>query len=246
MKVAAYQAPLLPIGAPRAYAIGLIRQQVDWCEAQGVTILCCPEAVLGGLADYAARPDETALTRRELAAALAPLASETVTTIVGFTEAADGVFYNSVVIFHRGAVAGIYRKRHPAIRRSIYAAGDRTGVFALDDVVFGILICNDSNYPELAHDMAARGATVLFVPTNNALPPDRAGVVAETRRVDAALALTKRVTVVRADVSGRADGLVSYGTTGMVGADGLLRQSVRPFASEIVITDLSIDAAVHS
>ena len=246
MKVAAYQAPLLPIGAPRARMIGLIREQVDRCEAQDVSILCCPEAVLGGLADYAAAPEAIALERDDLSAALVPLASETVTAIVGFTEAADGLFYNSAVVFHRGAVAGIYRKRHPAIRRSIYAAGDRTGVFTVDDVVFGILICNDSNYPELARDMAVRGATVLFVPTNNALPPDRADVVTETRRVDAALALTNRVAVVRADVSGRADGLVSYGTTGIVAADGSLRQSVRPFTSEIVVTEMSIDEAVHS
>jgi len=246
VKVAAYQAPLLPIGASRAHAIGLIRQQVDWCEVEGVSILCCPEAVLGGLADYAARPDEIALTGRELTAALAPLASETVTTIVGFTEAADGVFYNSAVVFHRGTVAGIYRKRHPAIRRSIYAAGDRTGVFTVDDLVFGILICNDSNYPELAHDIVARGATVLFVPTNNALPPDRADVVADARRVDEALARTNRVAVVRADVSGRADGLVSCGSTGVVGADGSQRHSVHPFTSAIVVTDLPIDEAVHS
>jgi len=246
VKVAAYQAPLLPIGAPRAHAVGLIRQQVDWCEAQGVSILCCPEAVLGGLADYAARPDEIALGRRELTAALAPLASKTVITIVGFTEAADGAFYNSAAVVHRGAVAGLYRKRHPAIRRSIYAAGDRPGVFTIDDVVFGILICNDSNDPELARDLAVRGATVLFVPTNNALPPDRADVVAEARGVDEALARTNRVAVVRADVSGRVDGLVSYGSTGIVGADGSLRQSVHPFTSAIVVADLSIDAAVHS
>jgi len=114
VKVAAYQAPLLPIGAPRAHAVGLIRQQVDWCEAQGVSILCCPEAVLGGLADYAARPDEIALGRRELTAALAPLASKTVITIVGFTEAADGAFYNSVAVVHRGAVAACIAN---AIRR---------------------------------------------------------------------------------------------------------------------------------
>jgi len=119
-------------------------------------------------------------------------------------------------------------------------------VFTIDDVVFGILICNDSNDPELARDMAVRGATVLFVPTNNALPPDRADVVAEARGVDETLARTNRVAVVRADVSGRVDGLVSYGSTGIVGADGSLRQSVHPFTSAIVVADLSIDAAVHS
>ena len=35
---------------------------------------------------------------------------------------------------------------------------------------FGIMICNDFNDPELAADMAARGARVIFVPSNNSLP----------------------------------------------------------------------------
>ena len=49
MRVAAYQAPLLPAGSMEALA--LIRKRVEWCEAEGVSILCCPEAILGGLAD---------------------------------------------------------------------------------------------------------------------------------------------------------------------------------------------------
>ena len=47
MKVAAYQPPLLPGGSMEA--LQLIRDRVKWCETEGVDILCCPEAVLGGL-----------------------------------------------------------------------------------------------------------------------------------------------------------------------------------------------------
>jgi hypothetical protein len=36
--------------------LGLIRARVQWCEAEGVSILCCPEAILGGLADKAEDP----------------------------------------------------------------------------------------------------------------------------------------------------------------------------------------------
>jgi hypothetical protein len=32
-------------------ALELIRDRIKWCETEGVDILCCPEAVLGGLAD---------------------------------------------------------------------------------------------------------------------------------------------------------------------------------------------------
>ena len=175
MKVAAYQAPLLSAGSMEA--IGLIRTRVEWCEAEGVSILCCPEAVLGGLADYSAHPARfmIAADDGQLDSALAPLANDTVTTIVGFTELADGDrLYNSAAVFQRGSVVGLYRKLHPAINRSVYEAGCKVPVFQVGGLTFGILICNDSNYCELARLMAAHGATALFVPTNNGLPPARA------------------------------------------------------------------------
>jgi len=112
MKVAAYQAPLLADGSTEA--LGLIRQQVVRCEAEGIEILCCPEGVLGGLADYVVRPDAIALHCGDLNDVLAPLASDTVTTIVGFTETdRGGRLYNSAAVFHRGSVVGVYRKLHP-------------------------------------------------------------------------------------------------------------------------------------
>src|SRR4030095_2663527 len=76
LKVAAYQAPLLPSGSTNV-AVSLIREQVQWCESEGVEILCCPEGVLGGLADYATQPAAFAIDVEsgELQTALAPLAS---------------------------------------------------------------------------------------------------------------------------------------------------------------------------
>ena len=37
-------------------ALALIHARVRECETEGVSILCCPEAVLGGLADYSENP----------------------------------------------------------------------------------------------------------------------------------------------------------------------------------------------
>ena len=82
MKVAAYQAPLLDTGS--LDALGLMRKQVERCETEGVSILCCPEAVLGGLADYSEHPSQFAISAEAglLESTLAPLASDTVTTII--------------------------------------------------------------------------------------------------------------------------------------------------------------------
>jgi len=125
VNVAAYQAPLLPSGSREA--VDLIRTRVAWCESHGVVILCCPEAILGGLADNAADSGRFAIDAHgdQLARVLAPLASDTVMTIVGFTEVTGtGRLYNTAAVFHKGTVIGLYRKLYPAINRSVYEAGD--------------------------------------------------------------------------------------------------------------------------
>ena len=239
MKVAAYQAPLLPGGSMEA--IGLIRERVAWCEAEGVEILCCPEAVLGGLADYAPHPAGFAINVEggRLNAVLSPLASETVTTIVGFTEiCGTGRLYNSAAVYHRGAVLGVYRKLHPAIRKSVYQAGDRMPVFTVGGLPFGILICNDSNYREPARVMASRGATALFIPTNNGLPPEKADVVVDARNADIARAVENRVSVIRADVAGRAEGRVSHGSSSIVAPDGRVLRSAQPLTEDLLVASL--------
>jgi predicted amidohydrolase len=243
VKVAAYQAPL---AATRARdALPLIAAQVERCEALGVEILCCPEGVLGGLADHVEDPARIALVAdaAQLGELLAPLASASVTTILGFTELGPGgVLYNAAVVLHRGAVVGTYRKLHPAIRRSVYAAGHDMPVFTVGALTFGILICRDSLFAEPARAMAARGAAALFVPTNNGLPPAKGGaqLAAEARQCDVALALENDVSVVRADVAGRAPGLVSHGSSGIVDRDGAVLAEARPLEPDLVVADIAV------
>jgi predicted amidohydrolase len=244
MKVAAYQAPLLRPGSWDA--LPLIRRRVEQCEADGVAILCCPEAVLGGLADCSADPARLAVATGRIGSMLAPLASHTVTTIVGFTELGDdGRMYNSAAVWHRGAVAGIYRKRHPAIRRSVYAAGTHTPVFRIGGLTFGIVICYDSTFPEPAARMAAQGATLLFVPTSNALPRsrERDDVVTQARQTDAARATENNLWIVRADVAGRTSEFASVGSSGIIRPDGSILCTARANREDMLVGDPDLSMA---
>jgi predicted amidohydrolase len=120
MKVGAYQAPLAACESIDT-SLGLIREQIDRCESEGIEMLCCPEGVLGGLADYASQPASIAIDAEngELQRVLAPLASDTVTTILGFTENDRlGRLYNSAAIFHQGLVLGVYRKARRTLSRT--------------------------------------------------------------------------------------------------------------------------------
>ena len=199
--------------------------------------------MLGGLADYVSQTVGIAIQVEsgQLDAVLAPLASDTVTTILGFTEIdRDGRLNNAAAVYHKGAVVGLYRKLYPAINRSVYEAGDKLPVFTVGGLTFGILICNDSNYYEPARIMAAQGAVALFVPTNNGLPPTKASpeLVAEARNVDIARAVENSIFVIRADVAGRAEHLVSYGSSGIVDRDGTVLQAARPLEVDLLVAEI--------
>jgi predicted amidohydrolase len=246
IRVAAYQ---MPVGACyRADTVQHLGARVRECERAGVSLLCCPEGALGGLADYVDAPDTIAIPADPavIAAKLRPLASRTVTIVVGFTERdASGAYYNAAAVCSDGAVLGINRKRHPAIRRSRYRAGGETLVFRTDAGILGILICRDSTDAQLAAALVDRGAQILCIPTNNAMPPDRSGpnLADEVRALDAQLATTLGVPVVRADVIGGVAGLVGAGTSMITQPSAEQLRARGTEEGELIVAPLSSGAA---
>lgn len=226
-------------------SIALIRDRIDWCETSGVELLCCPEAILGGLADYSDCPEQLAIRvgNGELNTVLSPLASDRVAIIVGFTELADdGRLFNSAAVYHRGAVLGIYRKLHPAINQSVYRAGDQYPTFEIGDLKFGIVICRDSIFPKPARIMANSGATALFVPTNNGLPKHRdfGDLQAIATKADVNLAVDNQMFVIRADVAGETDKLISRGSSEIIDPNGVVLQSSTRFAEDLIVANISV------
>ncbi len=206
IKVAAFQAPLAASVSP-ASALEALEEPVRRCESMGVSVLCCPEAFLGGLADYGPDPAGHALrlATGDLARVAARLGGKGLVTILGFTELGDdGRLYNAAGVLRDGRVVGVYRKRHPAIRRSVYFPGDSAPLFHVGPLAFGVLICRDSTFAEPAGSLVGAGAGALFIPTNNGLPPGRGGpgLVDESRVCDVSLARNHAVWVIRADVAG--------------------------------------------
>lgn len=245
ISVAAYQAPLASARFPEALAS--VQRRVRYCEANEISILCCPEAFLGGLADYLDDRQDIAIPTDRIESALAPLASDRVTTIVGLSErAADGRLFNSAAMVQRGSLIGVYRKQHPAIRHSVYAAGAGQTVFHAAGLTFGVVICHDSTFPELVTLMASHGAAVLFVPTNNALPRSRSTepgeVVAEARACDRERARENRMWIVRADVAGETDALRSMGSSSIVDPTGRVRVEGRPFEEDLLVAEIPLAA----
>ncbi|MBM7788455.1 carbon-nitrogen hydrolase family protein [Tenggerimyces flavus] len=238
MRVAAWQAPYLPFGSMDA--VGLLRVQLSRCEAEGVAVLCCPEAVIGGLAHESSgdSPAEVALTVAELTEVVAPLLDSTVTVIVGFTERDPaGGLYGSAAVLRDGRVADVYRKVYPGYR-TVIGAGAALPVFE-SPLPFGIVICNDLWYVEPTRVLAAGGAAVIFVPTHSGhLREPSASFRARGDNLPIARAVENSVTVVVADVAGRQGERFAYGFSAVIDPDGQVLTRATSGTEELLIADV--------
>lgn len=70
---------------------------------------------------------------------------------VGINERADGVIYNSVMVTDKGKFLGVQRKINlSSDEPRFFAVGRKVEVFDIGDVRFGISICYDNLFPEIA------------------------------------------------------------------------------------------------
>jgi predicted amidohydrolase len=111
------------------------------------------------------------------------------------------------------------------------------------ELTFGILICNDSNHPDLARRMVALGATALLIPTNNTLPNERTSLAvnAAARATDIRLATENRVWVIRADVAGRSGHLSCFGCSEIVDQQGNVIREARLHQPDLLVADLNVE-----
>ena len=243
MRVAAYQAPYLPFGS--LDGIGLIAGQLGLCEAAGVDVLCCPEAVIGGLAHESdgQSPADVALNVEdgELVDVLAPLMTTTVTLVVGFTERAQsGDLYNSAAVVVDGDLALVYRKVFPGYR-TVIKAGSTLPVVWRGPSSFGVIICNDIWYLEPARVLAAAGAAVLFVPSHSGHCREGAPTArlqARGENLPIARAVENTCAVVVADVTGRQEGRVALGTSRIIDPDGAVLACADPCRTSLLVAEV--------
>jgi predicted amidohydrolase len=243
MRVAAYQAPYREY--PALGGAEFVVPYLERARADGVELVCCPEALTGELANESDgdTPQAVALSigDGELDKAIAPLLGWGMTIVVGFTErGSNGDVHNAAVVAADNAVAGIYRKAYPG--RSICAAGTELPIFHHAGVPFGVLICNDVHYIEPARILAARGAQLLVVPVHGGHAPAKENAWrARGTNVLIARAVENGIPLIAADVAGWQGERVSHGTTAIVDAQGTLLAAARELEQDFVVADVHAD-----
>ena len=161
--------------------------------------------------------------------------------IMGMPERAGDVIYNSAVLVGPEGVVGTYRKAHLFYEEQLYfRPGDSGfGIFDMNGVNVGILICFDHLFPESARSLALQGAQILCYSSNLVLPTY--GQL--TTRVRA---IENQVFTVLANRSGEEDRgskKLSYtGSSQIVAPDGTVLASADATGDSVKIVE--IDPAV--
>ena len=142
------------------------------CEAERMDFICFPEGFLTG---YYAEEDiarKHSLETGETAFAewLEIFKISTATIIVGFNEREGSHIFDSAAIIENGKLLGVQRKHY--LYHDYFTSGISFSSFSSKGIVFGVVICLDTNYFEPARLLALQGATILFSPMCNRVALD--------------------------------------------------------------------------
>jgi predicted amidohydrolase len=140
---------------------------IDQAGASKADIVCLPEAItlIGRGSDYLGNTEPIPGPSTEF---LGKVAAKNHTYIVaGLLERDGKAAYNTAVLIGRdGKLIGKYRKiclPYPESNGGL-APGHETPVFDTDFGKVGMMVCWDVSYPEIARELAARGAEIILMP----------------------------------------------------------------------------------
>ena len=137
-------------------------------KGQGVEIVCFPEMNLSGYAP-------TAFEKKAALAVPGPITehllqkahANDMVILAGLAEksASSGKIYATHLAVCPDGRLETYRKIHIAPpEKKLFAAGHHLTVFEAKGIKIGMQLCYDAHFPELATQMALKGADVIFMP----------------------------------------------------------------------------------
>jgi predicted amidohydrolase len=151
-------------------------QVIDEAAEAGCDFVCLPELFLSGgdKAEYQIR-GAIALDDPRLASLAEHAGRREVVTIVGLCEKRGRSHAVTAAVLAGGKVAGHYTKTMltRGDREVMADFDDELPVFQAKGVCFGVMICHDSSFPEVAATLAWKGAKILFSPHYNSIAPER-------------------------------------------------------------------------
>jgi predicted amidohydrolase len=193
---------------------------VATAAAAHADLFISPEMFIGGYNIGAEKAAKNAAGFEAVQDKLCSLAAaHNIALVIGLPTPDARLPFNSCIAIDKiGTPRALYHKTHlfGAVDRAQFAAGDRLSpVFDLCGWRIGLAICYDIEFPELARDLALRGADLIVTPTANMEPFDSVAT-----RLVPARAEENAVYVAYCNYAG-AEGVFKYnGLSCLCGPDG--------------------------
>lgn len=157
--------------------------------------------------------------------------------VSGLCEQEDNNLYNTAVIFGDGDLLGCYRKLHLFNKEhEIFLRGEaEPPVITFQGYRFGIMVCFDWVFPEIARILALKEAQIILHPSNLVLPYGQAAMVTRS--------LENRVFTATANRTGTERGLRFTGLSQITSPHGEVLIKVDETFAGIIYADLDLTAA---
>ena len=258
LKVAALQ---LPFTNDREENIANVAELVREAAGKGAQVVLPPELFEGPYFCRVEDEDEFARARTTAdhpsVRAMQGLAAELQVWIPTSYFELDGQhYYNSLaMITPDGAVSGVYRKSHipdgPGYEEKFYFRPGNTGFKVWPgpgdkaDATFGVGICWDQWYPEVARSMMLMGAQILFYPTAIGTEPHDPELDTSRmwRRAMVGHAVSNVVPIVAANRIGTEGGQRFYGHSFICDERGDMQAEFGATETGVLVAELDLAAA---
>jgi len=167
-----------------------------------------------------------------------------ITAVVGYVHMEDDI-YNTGAVIHRGELVRVCHKSYlPNYgvfdENRYFQAGRDLSVFTLNDVTFGVNICEDIWYPGgPTHYQALLGNAELIV--NISASPYHAGKRSARAQMLATRARDDVVVVAFTNMVGGQDELIFDGSSLVIDQEGEILAEGAPFAEDMIVADVDAD-----
>jgi NAD+ synthase (glutamine-hydrolysing) len=215
----------------------------------GVDILCFPELAVTGYP-----PEDLLLKSSFIENSLEALdkireASERLTVVVGFVDRKEDI-YNAAAVIHNRELVDVYHKRYlPNYgvfdENRYFQSGVCAPVYKLNNLIFGVNICEDIWYPgDPTREQAILGDAQIII--NISSSPYYASKVASREHMLATRASDYSVIVVFCNLVGGQDELVFDGHSVVIGETGKVIARASGFKEELLVADISPNRVFRS
>jgi N-carbamoylputrescine amidase len=228
-----------PVGQ-LAYNLERVAHWTRRAANSGAHIVCFPELNITG---YSLSPpvESAQPLDGEPARSLQRLADEhRIVVLAGLLEkGARGVLYATHLVAAPGSRPQAYRKLHIAPPETgLFAAGDDIPVFKIPQVTFGVQLCYDAHFPELATHMALAGAELIFIPHASPRGTPRQKLASWLRHLQARAWDNGLFVAAGNQVGENGQGLSFPGVAVVIGPDGRVICQRRQDSEGMLLADL--------